>query len=601
MFLWIRLLHDRLSPGKNAKQLQKVVSDTPTGLQQAYERDLRGIHSLPDEERDRAIAILRWTLFAVRPLIVREITEALLVDIDGTAKEFPMDDLPDDWDEYYINDQIRRPCGSLIELRGGEVGEPMMNQKIHFVHFSVEEYLLQRSNVALPLLQDSLLWDHAHAHNVLAQVCLKYLCYEDFAQDSHSSKAELERKLERYAFLDYAAKLCFRHACHDQIGSCVIDLINGLFCPNNKRWILWSDIHETMVEDALVTDPNLNRCDDCFPLPLYYASYFGLVQTMYYLLQQGADPNHMGGFFGTAIIAAAWTGSKPAVEVLLRHGADPNIQKEGRGSALMAAAINSNAESKALLQLLIDGGTDVQAQTSGSLETALHKAYLKGFIAFIQTLLDAGADVHAKSNSEEIALHIACSFGYEQATELLLESGSSIDACASDGRTPLHTASQQGKDVIVDLLLRKDANIEARDSYGQVALHLAALSQQQDVAKVLLEHGANVDARDVRKATPLHYAAWKGDEAIIVHLLDRGAKVEAVDSNYNSALLHAAYKGYDGVVNILLQRGADVEVVNLYVETVARPGLRPIHYAAANGYENTVNVLLDHGAQINVV
>jgi hypothetical protein len=100
MFLWIRLLNDRLFQGKNAKQLRKTISETPAGLEKAYDRDLKAISELEADDTYRAIAILRWTLFSVRSLTVRELTEALLISMDEEQTAFPSEDLPDIWDEY---------------------------------------------------------------------------------------------------------------------------------------------------------------------------------------------------------------------------------------------------------------------------------------------------------------------------------------------------------------------------------------------------------------------------------------------------------------------------------------------------------------------
>jgi len=55
-------------------------------------RDLGRILSF-SEERDRAVAILRWTLFALRPLTVQELTEALAVNIHDDGDSYPKDDL----------------------------------------------------------------------------------------------------------------------------------------------------------------------------------------------------------------------------------------------------------------------------------------------------------------------------------------------------------------------------------------------------------------------------------------------------------------------------------------------------------------------------
>lgn len=114
MFLWVRLLHDRLSPAKNAQQLQQMVLDTPAGLNQAYERDLKAIHEYSEEDRDRAVMLLRWMLYAARPLTVGEMTEALLIRSDSEDIIFPANDLPDAYDDLYV-DHLRRLGGSLIE------------------------------------------------------------------------------------------------------------------------------------------------------------------------------------------------------------------------------------------------------------------------------------------------------------------------------------------------------------------------------------------------------------------------------------------------------------------------------------------------------
>ena len=103
MFLWVRLLHERLSPGKNTLQLRKMVSDTPAGLNQAYERDLKAIHRFSEEEKYRAVMILRWTLYAARPMTVHELTEALLIGLEDEDSVYPVSHLPDAYDDFYVS------------------------------------------------------------------------------------------------------------------------------------------------------------------------------------------------------------------------------------------------------------------------------------------------------------------------------------------------------------------------------------------------------------------------------------------------------------------------------------------------------------------
>ena len=63
-----------------------------------------------------ALAILRWTVFAARPLTVLEMTEALAVREDD-SDNLQSEEIPDVVDDEYINDEILDLCGSLVEIR----------------------------------------------------------------------------------------------------------------------------------------------------------------------------------------------------------------------------------------------------------------------------------------------------------------------------------------------------------------------------------------------------------------------------------------------------------------------------------------------------
>lgn len=207
MFLWIKLLYGRLSRSNSPTRLRGIISSTPSGLDQAYERDLKMILGLEEDDRHQALAILRWTLLARRPLTVRELCEALITEQDLGHEEdsllgsdyeldaltFSQEDLPSDWGEY-VEDQILRLCGSLIDLRSGEVQRTVENQTVHFVHFSVKEYLIKADPFA----------DVPRLHMRIAVSCLRYLCYDDFIQTKHSTLDQFDDKVAKYAFLNYA-------------------------------------------------------------------------------------------------------------------------------------------------------------------------------------------------------------------------------------------------------------------------------------------------------------------------------------------------------------------------------------------------------------
>lgn len=169
MFLWVKLCGAALDPGRNATQLRRDMSEPPNGLGEAFDRDLEKITTLKERKRKRAIEILRWTLFATRPLSVVELSEAILID---TEKEtFDRSEFPDCVDEDYINFQILRICGSLIEFRPNESVDSSLRYAcgtIHLAHFSIKEFLRSENRFGIQ-------FDEHENHGRLATSCLYYL------------------------------------------------------------------------------------------------------------------------------------------------------------------------------------------------------------------------------------------------------------------------------------------------------------------------------------------------------------------------------------------------------------------------------------------
>jgi len=71
------------------------------------------------------------------------------------------------------------------------------------------------------------------------------------------------------------------------------------------------------------------------------------------LLDNGADVNAQGGYYGNALQAASFEGSDTAVQMLLDKGADVNAQGGGYGNALKAATLEGNDST---VQILLSKG-----------------------------------------------------------------------------------------------------------------------------------------------------------------------------------------------------------------------------------------------------
>ncbi|RYP31497.1 hypothetical protein DL768_011174 [Monosporascus sp. mg162] len=116
MFLCIKMIEGQLRDRRSRGQLQRTIDQAPTELSDLYDRNWARIMQLPDSDRTRALAIIRWATFALRPMTILEITTALpLADEEYYDLS---EELPDPIDEHYIETEILNLCGSLIETRG---------------------------------------------------------------------------------------------------------------------------------------------------------------------------------------------------------------------------------------------------------------------------------------------------------------------------------------------------------------------------------------------------------------------------------------------------------------------------------------------------
>src|SRR3954447_1699695 len=140
------------------------------------------------------------------------------------------------------------------------------------------------------------------------------------------------------------------------------------------------------------------------------------------------------------------------VRVLLADGADPNTRDANNASPLMNAALYSGP---GMLKLLIAGGADLKLQDKNGL-TALGWAVHSTESA--KVLLDAGADVNAKSNLGGTPLLIAAAYpGNTGLLRLMLEKGANVDISVF-GSTALTLAAYTGDDQGVAFLLDHGAD-----------------------------------------------------------------------------------------------------------------------------------------------
>ncbi|KAH8887581.1 hypothetical protein GQ53DRAFT_623347, partial [Thozetella sp. PMI_491] len=348
MFLWVKLLEDRLRAGKTKKQLEHIVDQTPTSLEHLYDRNWDKISTAPEDDRERAFAILRWTAFAVRPLTVLELTEALLIVDDDASNDISSEDLPETIEKEYIETEILGICASLVELQHVGPERDLGAAVVQPVHFSAKQYILAHTPIPGTIIVNHKLGqsnDDRH-NNILAKMCLRYLSLLNAWEPDSDG-----RELPHY-FRDYAAGFWFQHVRQDGTNyPDALHLMQRFFSSQNRNWNHW--------RKWFAKHERIETLDSLQGNPLFYASLLGDTALLVYLLRQ--DPSaaqHQDGHGPAAIHAASFKGHVAAAKILLNNQADPAVADDVGWTPLHIAASKGHIE---MVKLLLRRGATLEA------------------------------------------------------------------------------------------------------------------------------------------------------------------------------------------------------------------------------------------------
>lgn len=221
--------------------------------------------------------------------------------------------------------------------------------------------------------------------------------------------------------------------------------------------------------------------------------------------------------------------------------------------------------------------------------TPLHVAVAEGRGDIVRILVDAGADLAARTEHHRTPLHVALEC-CPTLVPLLLELGAVLDA---------PSAAYLGRPDELTAHLDDGASLSDAGS-GLDLLSWAALGGAPATARLLLERGADADGG------ALHAAAGGARLELVRLLLDAGADVDRRDPDTGRAPLHAAVTGgaEDSleVVRLLLAAGADVNATTndgasaLDISRVSAARHRRDDSARATADDALVHLLVSHGA-----
>ncbi|KAF5027063.1 hypothetical protein F66182_832 [Fusarium sp. NRRL 66182] len=617
-FQWLRMQGGLLRKGRNRKQLERDIDETPAGLHSLYDRDWDRINALRNEERERALSLLRWTAFSMRPLTVFEITEAVLVT--GDCADFPVDELPDSIDEAYVESEILGLCGSLIEVRvpasdhkidasveiPGSADNPPVDvdasaedlisdlqalstcredsrlsmttgvKELHLTHFSVREYLLSKFYSR----GTSLLVNQRAENMLIAKLCLCYINYSSAWHDQPSIERNQGQMLR-----DYAATSWYQHShAAEPVDSELKDAMNSFFNRKGPTWNAWREYLERNAEEDAPSSKIPKGAG-----PLQYACYLRLKTIVSYLLHDcHTDPNEYSGLDCAALLIACREADEEVVRMLLDFGSEVNVLDGDEYTPLYWASDSSHV---GVVKMLLDKGADLNMTSQSTSLTPLHQASYRGNVEILQLLLSKGADVNAPEIGGWTPLLIATDHGHHAAVKLLLDEGGNLAACNVSRWTSLHVAALRGYSDIVDLFLSQGADITTCTEKDWTPLHAALHNNHSQVAQMLIDKAADINACTQERWTPLHIASYSGYSDMVQLLLEKGADFDTCNTDGWTPLHLASFNGHLKPVQLLLGRGANLNALNPGKST-------PLYLASSHGHTEVVKFLLRQGADI---
>lgn len=261
------------------------------------------------------------------------------------------------------------------------------------------------------------------------------------------------------------------------------------------------------VQALLAAGASLSNRNSIGLTPLFQAIQSNNVASLDLLLRFGADVSDTCRF-ETPAYFAAHLGRAECLRRLAAHGADVGFGMFGgseaksaspRQSTCLIGALNSQSPERAdVVAVLLEAGADPNTPLAGHGTTPLMIAALFGGASVFDMLLEAGADIRAKttgaSDAGSTVLHFAARGDNVHAISRCVALGLDASVADRNGRGPLHAAARANAAPAARELVSLGADLEARDVDGMTPLMAAFEAKKERVAQALADLGANMEA-----------------------------------------------------------------------------------------------------------
>ncbi|EEE57022.1 hypothetical protein OsJ_06798 [Oryza sativa Japonica Group] len=353
-----------------------------------------------------------------------------------------------------------------------------------------------------------------------------------------------------------------------------------------------------MVEELQV---DIDAADELGATPLGYAIYGGIVDTVSYLLDHGANPDKPNEKGCTPLHLAVEQGHCEIVKVLLVKGANVDSSSD-HGTPLHVAASKSQ---DGCMKILLDHHADCN-KTFSTVCTPLIAAMMGRSLKCCKLLIEAGADV--KGVGTFTPLIVAATEGLTDFYKCLLEGGADPDVPDKFGFLPIEIAARQNRRKDVEILLPVTSRIPSVHDWSVDGM-ITYVNKQVEVdpffkirpADLKLEGNRAYMRKDYLTAAKLYNMAIEHDPEDMtlysntsVCWLKMGKGMNALETAqvcrilrpdwpkgcYREGTAHMFMKDYEKACNAFLD-GFKLDPANIEIENALREALKSLKASRA--------------------
>ncbi|KAK1671442.1 ankyrin repeat protein [Colletotrichum godetiae] len=300
-FRWAKLCMDRLSTLRTGRDVRRVLVDIPSTLNGFYAGILTRV---PEQDRTIAREALAWLCFSLRPLRLKELAEAIVLEDDDVD----------------MDDDSRLTDPSVIL----EICQDLAHARDHYVtlaHDSIRTFLqsewIQTSSASEYAL------DADACHQRIMRKCLTYLKLKRFASGPVSKKRFIDARFAAYPLLNYATDMWPIHSerfpLADEDEKLILDFFDTKKQSHGGPFEAWVQFVLRTADLDAIWDTE----------PLYYAASFNMISVLQLILrpEYNIDVNKRGGRFSSPpLFVALWRDNVEAAMLLVKAGADPDMR-----------------------------------------------------------------------------------------------------------------------------------------------------------------------------------------------------------------------------------------------------------------------------------